>query len=336
MTPSSKRTLGTSGVEVSVLGFGAAALGNLYSSVDDGACDAAVAAALGEGVRYFDTAPFYGYGLSEQRLGRALRTAPQAGVTISTKVGRLIVPDETVAQSADGFAVSGHRAVFDYSRDGILRSFESSLQRLGRDRVDILLLHDVGRATHGPLHEVRLREALDEALPAMAGLKAAGACRAIGIGVNEEAICLEIMERFDLDCILLAGRYTLLEQQSVHGVMLEAQRRGVGIMIGGPFNSGLLADARAPGKTYNYHPVDAAMLERARRIYAICESQNVDVGAAALQFVLAHPAVVAVIPGLRSKDEVLSAVGRVQAPLPKTLWAALREAGLLLPEAPTP
>lgn len=319
-----------------MLGFGAAALGNLYSTVEDDVSDAAVAAALGEGIRYFDTAPFYGYGLSEQRLGRALRTARQGGVTISTKVGRLIVPDETGSQSTDGFAVSGQRAVFDYSRDGILRSFESSLQRLGRDWVDILLLHDVGRATHGPLHEVRLQEALDEALPTMARLKAAGACRAIGIGVNEEAVCLEIMERFDLDCILLAGRYTLLEQQSVHGVMLEAQRRGVGVMIGGPFNSGLLADARAPGKTYNYQPVDARMLERARRIYAICESHNVDVGAAALQFVLAHPAVVAVIPGLRSKDEVLSAVARVQAPLPKTLWAALREAGLLLPEVPAP
>jgi D-threo-aldose 1-dehydrogenase len=144
------------------------------------------------------------------------------------------------------------------------------------------------------------------------------------------------MARFDLDCILLAGRYTLLEQQSVHGVMSEASRRGVGILIGGPFNSGLLADARGPGQTYDYRPVEAQMLDRARRIYEICASQNVDVGAAALQFVLAHPAVVAVVAGLRSKDEVSSAVARLQAPLPDSLWDALREAGLLLPEVPTP
>ncbi len=336
--PTAKRTIGTSGVEVSLLGFGAAALGNLYSALDDDSAHAAVTAALQQGVRYFDTAPFYGHGLSEQRLGRALggRLNHPDPVTISTKVGRLLIPDETGAQSTDGFVVSGHRAVFDYSRDGILRSFESSLQRLGRDQVDILLLHDVGRATHGPLHEARLREALDEALPTMADLKSSGACRAIGIGVNEEAVCLEIMERFDLDCILLAGRYTLLEQESARGVMSEASRRGVGILIGGPFNSGLLADARGPGETYNYRPVEAQMLERARRIYEICASKNVDVGAAALQFVLAHPAVVAVVPGLRSKDEVLSAVARLQAQLPDTLWDALREAGLLLPEVPTP
>ena len=319
-----------------MLGFGAAALGNLYSAVDEDVSHAAVAAALQEGVRYFDTAPFYGYGLSEQRLGRALGLGSQDGVVISTKVGRLIISDETGAQGTDGFVVSGHRAVFDYSRDGIMRSFESSLQRLGRDQVDILLLHDVGRVTHGPLHEIRLREALEEALPTMAHLKSSGACRAIGIGVNEEAVCLEIMAHFDLDCILLAGRYTLLEQHSVHGVMSEARRRGVGIVIGGPYNSGLLADARGPGSTYDYRPVEAGMLERARRIYSICASQNVDVGAAALQFVLAHPAVVAVVAGLRSKDEVLSAVTRLQARLPDTLWDALREDGLLLPEVPTP
>jgi D-threo-aldose 1-dehydrogenase len=336
--PDSKRTIGATGVEVSQLGFGAAALGNLYSAVDDDASLAAVVTALQEGLRYFDTAPFYGHGLSEQRLGRALGGLgrPPDRVTLSTKVGRLIIPDETGTQGTDGFVVSGHRAVFDYSRDGIMRSFESSLQRLGRDQVDILLLHDVGRVTHGPLHEVRLKEALDEALPTMAHLKSSGACRAIGIGVNEEAVCLEIMQHFDLDCLLLAGRYTLLEQESVHGVMSEAVRRGVGILIGGPFNSGLFADARGPGKTYDYRPVEARMLERARRIYAICASQNVDVGAAALQFVLAHPAVVSVVPGLRSKDEVLSAVTRLQARLPDTLWDALREAGLLLPEVPTP
>lgn len=325
-----------SGVRLPALGFGAAAIGNLYAAVDDATAEAAVAEALGRGIRYFDTAPYYGYGLSEERLGRALGRAPQAGVIVSTKVGRLIEVDHTVIQPRDGFAVSGRRAVFDYSRDGILRSFESSLKRLGRDRVEILLLHDIGRETHGDLHEVRLREALETALPTMAALKSAGACDAIGIGVNEEAVCLEIMPRFDLDCILLAGRYTLLEQQRARGVMAEAQRRGVAIIAGGPFNSGLLADPSAPGTTYNYQPVDAEMLERARRVYAICAAEQVDVGAAALQFVLAHPAVATVIAGMRSPAEVTSAVARAQAKIPSSVWRALRDSGLLLPEVPTP
>jgi D-threo-aldose 1-dehydrogenase len=226
--------------------------------------------------------------------------------------------------------------VFDYSRDGILRSFESSLKRLRRDRVEVLLLHDVGRDTHGDLHEARLQEALEAALPTMAALKSEGACQAIGIGVNEQAVCLEIMPRFELDYILLAGRYTLLEQESALGVMSEAQRRGVKIIVGGAFNSGLLADPHAPGATYNYRPVDAEMLERARRIYAICAAEQVDVGAAALQFVLAHPAVASVVVGMRSAAEVVSAVERARAKLPGSLWQSLRNAGLLLPEVPTP
>jgi D-threo-aldose 1-dehydrogenase len=331
-----KGGLGTSRIRLPTLGFGAAAIGNLYSPVDDATADAAINEALERGIRYFDTAPYYGYGLSEERLGRALGRAPDAGVIVSTKVGRLIELDHTGGEPRDGFAVPGRRAVFDYSRDGILRSFESSLKRLARDRVEILLLHDVGRATHGDLHDVRLREALETALPTMAALKSAGACDAIGIGVNEEAVCLEIMPRFDLDCILLAGRYTLLEQESARVVMQEAQQRDVGIIVGGPFNSGLLADARAPGSTYNYQPAREEMLERARRIYAICAEQQVDVGAAALQFVLAHPAVSSVVAGMRSPAEVASAVERARARLPSSLWQALRDSGLLLPEVPIP
>ena len=329
------RTLKRCALEVPILGFGAAAIGNLYSAVEEESAQDTVAQALREGIRYFDTAPYYGYGLSEQRLGRALG-GRQDGVVLSTKVGRLIVPEEPGQPASDGFAVVGRRALFDYSREGILRSFESSLERLGREWVDILLLHDVGRATHGDLHELRLRQALEEALPTMAELKSAGACRAIGIGVNEEAVCLDVMARFDLDCILLAGRYTLLEQTSLYGVMAEALRRGVGMLIGGPFNSGLLADARAPGATYDYRPVDEDTLRRARRIYEVCAAEKVDVGAAALQFVLAHPAVVTVIAGMRSKTEVSSAVERARVSLPGSLWQSLRDSGVLLPEAPTP
>ena len=331
-------TLSLTGTDLQLtpLGFGAAALGNLYTPVDDEVATAAVVEALRQGIRYFDTAPYYGYGLSERRLGSALAQLPREDIVISTKVGRLIVPSRPGETAADGFAVSGHHAVFDYSRTGILRSFESSLERLRRDRVDILLLHDIGRATHGALHEATLRQALDEALPAMAELKAAGACKAIGIGVTEEAVCLEVMTRFDLDCILLAGRYTLLEQASLDGVMAEALRRAVGILIGGPFNSGLLANAQAPGATYDYGPVGVEILERARHLYAVCAAEKVDVGAAALQFGLAHPAVVSVVAGMRTATEVRSAVERMRAPLPASLWPSLRNAGLLAPGAPTP
>jgi D-threo-aldose 1-dehydrogenase len=317
------------------LGFGTAPLGNLFSTVSDAQAAAALEAALTARIELFDTAPFYGYGLSERRLGAALARAPAARVAISTKVGRRIieVPGHT---PTEGYLVNGFQAEFDYSRAGVLRSFEGSLSRLGRERVDLLLLHDVGRQTHGERHAQLLRQALDEALPAMQALKAQGACRAIGIGVNETEVCLELMPRFPLDCILLAGRYTLLEQTSLASVMAEALRRDVGILIGGAFNSGLLADPRAAGSTYNYAAVDPATLVRAQRLYALCGQHRVDVGAAALQFVLAHPAVIGVVAGMRSAGEVRCALERLRTPIPPSLWDALRAAGLLAPQAPTP
>src|SRR5579872_5191033 len=323
-------------VPLTALGFGAAVLGNLYAEVSDAVADAAIEVALESGIRYFDTAPHYGYGLSESRLGRALAARSATGAVLSTKVGRLIVPTANDGVQSDGFAVTGRRSVFDYSRDGILRSFESSLRRLRRQRVEVLLLHDVGQMTHGRHHESMLRQALEEALPTMRRLKEMGSCLAVGIGVNESAVCMELMGRCDLDCILLAGRYTLLEQQTINTVMAEAHRRKIAVIIGGAFNSGLLAGATEPGTTYNYGPADVETGERARRMYAICSSLNVDVGAAALQFVLAHPAVVSVIPGLRSPDEVRTAVQRVHAQIPGRLWQELRAAGLLLPDSPTP
>jgi len=338
----SRRLLARCALPVPAIGFGGAAIGNLYAPVDDQDAQASVDDALRRGIRYFDTAPYYGYGLSEERLGCALASASTRDVVVSTKVGRVIVSAETGGTVPDeGFAVRGRRAVFDYSRDGVLRSFEASLRRLRRDRVDILLLHDVGRETHGERHEAMLRQALEEALPAMAHLKSSGACGAIGIGVNELEVCLEVMPRFDLDCILLAGRYTLLEQNAGSssaggGVLAEALRRRVGILVGGPFNSGLLAHECAPGATYNYRPADAATLRRAERIYAICREAGVDVGAAALQFPLAHPAVVSVIAGMRSPAEVASVVTRMSARLPSSLWDELRRAGLLEDGVPTP
>jgi D-threo-aldose 1-dehydrogenase len=330
-------TANTAGLHLGPLGFGAAPLGNLYTRVAEDEVRAALAVAWRNGIRYFDTAPFYGHGLSERRLGEAFAAWPRGEFAVSTKVGRLIEADaHSDAEANNGFAVSGTRAVFDYSRDGVRRSFEASLERLGLDRVDILLLHDVGRVTHGAAHPAVLHQALEEALPEMARLREEGLVGAIGLGVNEQEVCLEILPRFPLDCIMLAGRYTLLEQQDSRELMDEAQRRGVKILVAGPYNSGLLSDARGPGTTYNYAPVDAATLARAREIYALCAEQGVDVGAAALQFPLAHPAVATVVAGMRTAAEVESAAIRRGAEIPPTFWRRLQAAGILPADAVLP
>ena len=331
-----ERRMGATGVRLPVLGFGAAPIGNLYTEVTDDEAARAIDAALEKGIRYFDTAPYYGYGLSEARLGQGLKGVRRDTIRISTKVGRRIYEDRTREPGREGFAVAGRKAEFDYSRDGVMRSFESSLQRLGTDRVDILLLHDIGRLTHGDHHPAMLRQALDEALPAMAELKSSGACGAIGIGVNEEDIAVELMPLFPLDCVMLAGRYTLLEQHASRRIMQEAQARNVGILVAGPYSSGLLGDARAPGSTYNYAPVEADVLQRAQRIYAVCAEQGVEVGAAALQFPLAHPAVVSVVAGMRNAEEAASASQRFHAEVQAGLWQRLRAEGLLQDWANTP
>ena len=322
--------------ELGDIGFGGAAIGNLYTEVDDEVAEAAVRFAVEQGIRNFDTAPFYGYGLSEERLGRALPELTYGEVRISTKVGRHISDAGGCPQADDGFAVQGRCARFDYSRDGVLRSLESSLRRLRRQRVDTLLVHDVGRETHGERHDVVLRQVLDEALPTLCDLRSTGACRAIGIGVNEIEVCFEVLARADLDVILLAGRYTLLENGAALGLLDEARRRGVDVIIGGPYNSGLLASAHRPGTTYNYRAVDSAVGARAQLIYDVCAAHGVDVGAAALQFPLAHLAVKSVIIGMRTTDEVGAAVDRMRARIPAALWGALRGAGLIYPTAATP
>jgi D-threo-aldose 1-dehydrogenase len=321
-------------LRLSPLSFGGAPIGNLYHGVDDDDAAAAVQRAWQLGVRHFDTAPYYGYGLSESRLGATLSNFPRDSFTLSSKVGRLI--EETDGDGRDGFAVIGKRAVFDYSRDGVLRSVEASLKRLRIDRIDILLLHDIGELTHGERHAAVLRQALDEALPALAELRTQGICRAIGLGVNEEAICLQVMPRFRLDTIMLAGRYTLFEQSRSERVMALAREQGVAILAAGPYNSGLLGATDGPGQTYDYAPASATVRARAEQFYAICAEHGIAVGAAALQFPLAHPVVASVVCGLRSSDEVETSVARLRQPIPAALWTQLRAAGLLDPQAPAP
>jgi D-threo-aldose 1-dehydrogenase len=329
--------IGSREIRVSALGFGGAPLGNLYAPVAESATQAAVEEALARGIRYFDTAPFYGYGLSEERIGRALAGSPRGAFVVSTKVGRCIERDHSASPAMnDAFAVGGSRAIFDYSRDGVRRSFEASLQRLRLDYIDILLLHDIGRLTHGDRHDEVLKQALDEALPAMTELRDSGAVGAIGIGVNEQAACLEVLAHFKPDCIMLAGRYTLFEQKDSAEIMAQATAHRLAILVAAPYNSGLLAAAEGPGMTYNYAPADAATLERARSIYAQCALEGIEVGAAALQFPLGHPAVAAVVAGLRSRDEVISAVSRLTTSIPARLWERLRRAGLIAADVAVP
>lgn len=319
------------------LSFGGAPIGNLYVGVEEHDALATVRHALQQGVRHFDTAPYYGYGLSESRLGSALAGVPRGDYSLSTKVGRLLLDtDDSTPAADDGFAVHGRRAVFDYSRDGILRSVESSLRRLDTDHVDILLLHDIGALTHGVNHASILRQALDEALPAMAELRGQGVCGAIGLGVNEQDVCLQVLPEFPLDVIMLAGRYTMFEQHDSAQLMALAAQQDVAVMAAGPYNSGLLGADDAPGDTYNYAPVDDATRARAQRFYDVCGRLGASVGAAALQFPLGHPAVATVVCGLRSTAEVDSAVQRMHAPLPPALWSELRNAGLLDANTRTP
>ncbi|QNK03928.1 aldo/keto reductase [Dyella telluris] len=321
---------------VASLAFGGAPAGNLYTGVEhDAACEA-IAHAWRSGITHFDTAPYYGYGLSESRLGEALAGIERSGYTLSTKVGRLIDVDESRHDRSDGFAVDGRRAYFDYSRDGVLRSLESSIKRLRTGRIDLLLLHDIGELTHGERHAQVLAQALDEALPAMAALRDQGVVGAIGLGVNEEAVCLEVMQRFPLDAVMLAGRYTLFEQARSETVMARAQADGVSVLVAAPYNSGLLGSDTGPGDTYDYAPASAVIRERAQRFYEVCGRTHAQVGAAALQFPLAHPAVAKVVCGLRSTAEVDSAIARMRAPIPSATWTALVAEGLLDPRVPTP
>lgn len=335
-----RRQVGRTALEISTLGFGGAGLGNLYRPIPEDQALEAVRESFAGGVRYFDTAPFYGFGLSELRLGRAL-----AGVTprpvISTKVGRRLVPtgpqDENVGR--EGYFTSRPYApVFDYGYDAVMKSHEQSLERLGVPRVDILFCHDIGRLTHGAAHEARVREFLGGGYRAMRELRDAGTVSAIGLGVNEWEVCVELMEHCEFDCIMLAGRYTLLEQLSLPTLLEQCVARDVSIICAGPFNSGILAaGSRDAGRShYNYAPPPPEVVQRVERLEAVCEEFAVPLQAAALQFPLAHPAVAAVVAGCASGAEAQRIAETFHQPIPAEFWRALRDRALVDPRAPLP
>ena len=319
------------------LGFGGAPLGNMHRILAEDEALATVSAAWDAGLRYFDTAPLYGHGLSEQRIGRALAGRPRAEFLVSTKVGRRLEPCAPGDEGGGIYrGVPPLKVVFDYSKDGVLRSLEASLARLGLGRVDVVYVHDLERRTHGSdaVYQARWRELTEGGgWRALAELRGAGAVGAIGLGVNETAACERFLAELDPDLFLLAGRYTLLEQAPVAHLLPECARRGVGIVIGGPFNSGVLA---RQGGSYDYADASRGVLARVEQLAAVCDRYDVPLAAAALQFAAAHPVVASVIPGAQAASEVAANVGLMDVAIPPALWAALKDAGLVDPAAPTP
>lgn len=333
------RPLGRTGLEVPILGLGGAPLGDLYERIPEERALATIARAYDGGARLFDTAPLYGYGLSEHRMGHVLRHQPRESYVLSTKVGRLLVADDP-SRIDRGLFKGGlnFRPEYDYSYDGTLRVVEQSLQRLGIERVDILLIHDVDIWTHGSreAYEERLNQAIEGAYRALDRLRAEGVIKAVGVGVNEVEACLRFAQACRMDCFLLAGRYTLLEQGGLDDLLPLAERQGSSFLLGGPFNSGILATGAVPGAKYNYREAPPEIQERVRRIEAVCGRHGVPLAAAAIQFPLGHPQVASIVPGAVRPEEVERNLELIQARIPPELWAELKAEGLLRPEAPVP
>ncbi len=327
-------------IHLTEMGFGGAPLGNLYRRVSEENAQAALQAAFDHGIRYFDTAPQYGLGRSEERFGTALARFGRENVRLSTKIGRLLLdcaPDEVTPEAF--VDVPQKRIRFDYSYDGVMRSYEASRERLKIARADILFVHDVCAFSQGSQEasDARVRELFDEGgYRALSELKDAGEIAAIGAGVNEWQVCETLLGEADFDCFLLAGRYTLLEQEALNSFLPLCQRRDVGIILGGPYNSGILATGAVPGAKYNYADAPPDILERVRRIEEICAAHSVRLIAAALQFVLGHPMVRTVIPGAVSAAEVEANIALLNTPVPASFWSDLQSAGLIHPEAPLP
>jgi D-threo-aldose 1-dehydrogenase len=336
ITPDLRAALGSA-----PLALGGAPLGNLFKAVSDADAIGVIDAALRGGVAYFDTAPHYGHGLSEQRFGQALSTLPRGGFRLSTKVGRLLTPRSDVPRVQHGY-VDGLPFVqhYDYSYDGTLRSLDDSLARLRLERIDIAYVHDIDVATHGALQPARFRQMVDGALPALARRKDEGALAAYGLGVNDVQVCLDALAVADLDVILLAGRYTLADQSALPALLPRCVERGVAIVAGGPFNSGILATGAHPrdgsAPYFNYAPAPPDVVARVARIEAMCAEFDVPLRAAALQFPRAHPAVACVLVGARSAAELEDNLAHARHPIPRAYWEGLRARGLVEPAAPLP
>ncbi len=318
--------LGRTSVTVTRLGLGTAPLGGLYSPVAEDEALQTLKAAWRLGIRFFDTAPVYGYGLGETRTGKALRARPRNEFTLATKVGRLLRADAPPEQGQVFFGTPPVNPVFEFSYDGVMRSVEESRERIGIEKIDILHIHDPDQ---------HFAEALGGAYPALDRLRSEGAIKAVGSGMNQAEMLTEFARRADFDCFLLAGRYTLLDQVGLKELLPLCVERGIAIIAGSVFNSGILADPK-PGTTYNYSSAPPHLVERAQRIRAVCERHGVPLRAAALQFPLGHPAVASVLVGCRSVAEIEDAVRMFETPIPAEMWADLKSERLVVADAPVP
>ncbi|TPO10080.1 aldo/keto reductase [Mesorhizobium sp. B1-1-5] len=331
--------IGNGGITFTELGFGTAPLGNLYRAISDEDANATLEAAWATGCRYYDTAPLYGLGLSETRLNPFLRGRKRDDYVLSSKVGRImrVAPPDQRTGIGKFFETPSRREVYDYSYDGVMRSFEASLERLGVDRIDILFVHDVDIFTHGSKEasDARIEEFMSSGYYGLLSLRDQGVIKAFGGGINEWQVAQTLAERGDFDLFLLAGRYTLLEQEALESFLPLCQKRGIGIVLGGPYNSGVLATGPKPGAFYNYSEAPKEILDRVARIEAVCKRHNVRLIEAALQFPLQHPSVVSVIPGGQRRAEVESNRALLDTKIPAALWADLKQEGLMRADAPT-
>ncbi|KQW75820.1 hypothetical protein ASC89_23125 [Devosia sp. Root413D1] len=332
------RPVGATGPEISRIGFGGAPLGDLRRAPTDAGAREVLEAAWDAGIRYFDTAPFYGAGLSERRIGDFLRDKPRDSYVLSTKVGRLLVPDRAFSMERHGDPRAlPFRPKFDFTYDGVMRSYDNSLQRLGLESIDILFLHDIGAFSQRERHAETMKQALEGGgIRALEELRASGAVQAIGAGVNEWQIIDELMNHARFDIFLLANRYTLLDQQVIDTLLPRVKREGVAIVDGAPLNSGILATGPVPNAIYDYAQASPEMIEKTRRIEELCSKHGTTLIRAALNFPLGHEAITAIIPGFSNVAEFNDNLAGYRKPIPDALWAELREAGLLHPKAPGP
>jgi D-threo-aldose 1-dehydrogenase len=334
MKASAKRNLPRGGLSMTALGLGCSQFGGLYRPMAAAEAAALADAAWSAGLRYFDTAPYYGYTLSERRVGQALGARERSAYTLSTKVGRLMRPDASVKPGDDNWAEPlPFRPVYDYSYDGIMRSYEDSRQRLGLAKIDVLYVHDIGRMTHGAQHEHYWTQLTDGGgFRALLSLRSSGEIGGIGLGVNEWEVAADALNEVELDAIMLAGRYTLLEQTSLEPLLDVCSRVKTAIVVAGVFNSGVLA---GNGK-FNYADAPAEVVEKVRQLSALCERFEVPLPAAALQFPFAHPAVVSCVVGARNASQLQQNIAWLEQTIPADFWAALRSAHLIDAQVPLP
>ena len=337
MNPSDKVKFGRVDLQVTPFGFGTAPNGNIFREIDEETSDAMIQHAWDAGVRYYDTAPMYGHGLAELRTGHSLRWKDREDFVLSSKVGRILKPARKKDIDFAPWTNAGRFTMqFDYSYDGTMRSFEDSLQRLNLEYMDICFIHDIDVFTRGDEQPEVFKAAMDGAWKALSKLRDEGVVKAIGVGVNEWEVCQAALERRDFDCFLLAGRYTLLEQDSLDTFLPLCEARGAAVVVGGGFNSGILATGAISNAKYNYAPAPAEIMGRVAKIEDVCAEFAVPLPAAALQFVVAHPAIPTFMAGTRTVQQLEQNLKWFSHPIPADFWTTLKSRGLLREDAPTP